>query len=124
MTLTPTKTSNVGFTVRRETAPFRGHALTVSRHIPAGTPAPTPTVWTEYANEVDLRVEGGPGQIVATFEMCCHRTYLLELRDIRTQAKLLQWSYVSTANWPAVHRSSRRLRQVWMPARSTESAST
>ena len=98
MTLTPTKTSNVGFTVRRETAPFRGHALTVSRHIPAGKPAPTPTVWPEFASEVDLRVEGGPGQIVATFEMCCHRTYLLELRDIRSQAKLLQWSYVSTAN--------------------------
>ena len=98
MTLTPSKTSNVGFTVRRDAAPFRGHALTVSRHIPAGTPAPTPTVWPEYASEVDLRVEGGPGQIVATFEMCCHRTYLLELRDIRTQAKLLQWSYVSTAN--------------------------
>ena len=98
MTLTPSKTSNVGFTVRRDAAPLRGHALTVSRHIPAGKPAPTPTVWPEFASEVDLRVEGGPGQIVATFEMCCHRTYLLELRDIRTQAKLLQWSYVSTAN--------------------------
>ena len=95
--LTPSKTSNVGFTIRRDTSPFNGHALTVSRHIPAATPAPTPTVWTEYADQVDLRVEGGPGQILATFEMCCFRTYLLELRDIRTQAKLLQWSYVSTA---------------------------
>lgn len=98
LTLTPSRTSNVGFTIRRDTAPFKGHALTVSRQIPSGPPAPTPTIWPEYADEVDLRVEGGPGQIVATFEMCCHRTYLLELRDIRTQAKLLQWSYVSTAN--------------------------
>ena len=94
-TVTPRRTTEVGFTVWRVHAPFQNYRITQSRNIPTGTPVPTPTVSTDYADEVDLRVESGPGQIVATFEICCFRTYLLELRDIRTQAKLLQWSYVS-----------------------------
>ena len=97
-TVTPNRTSDVGFSVWRHNIPFQNHRQTFTRSLPAGTPVPTPTVSTAYANEADLRVEGGPGQITATFEICCFRTYLLELRDIRSQAKLLQWSYVSEAN--------------------------